>query len=433
MNEIVKQIKSKLNLSNQIDEENLINSNENSIRESEIDIKDDFGFKCKCEGDWCDCDTIQFLKENNLIYESQLKTKHYWGNLEWIPFDSLINGKLIGEGGVASNYTATWLDGKPRGTIKKKPSPITVALKKIKNSNNVIEAFISELKIQHKCDSPDVLFLKIYGITKEPITENFMMVLEYAEYGNLRSYLKNFNLKWESKLKLLNKISNDLSEIHKLNFVHKNLHSGNILLSGAGHFGPKITDIGLSQLINDSSSSTSTNVFGVLPYIASELLDKKPFSFASDVYSFGIIMVEVSTGKLPYGDVPHDERLALAICNGLRPRVTKGTPKSFIDLVDKCLDADPEKRPSTQDLSKVINGWYMQLLCKEESGTAKEFLNSDEIDPQESSETKIHPQAIYTSRLLNFNNLPKPTNSTGVQFEGSEVPESQLTDLLISI
>ncbi|CAI2182885.1 6685_t:CDS:2 [Funneliformis geosporum] len=211
MNEIVKQIKSKLNLSNQIDEENLINSNENSIRESEIDIKDDFGFKCKCEGDWCDCDTIQFLKES----------------------------KAIG--------------------------------------------------------------------------------------------------------------------------FYKKLEDGNILLSGAGHFGPKITDIGLSQLINDSSSSTSTNVFGVLPYIASELLDKKPFSFASDVYSFGIIMVEVSTGKLPYGDVPHDERLALAICNGLRPRVTKGTPKSFIDLVDKCLDADPEKRPSTQDLSKVINVPESQL------------------------------------------------------------------------
>ncbi|CAG8521847.1 6298_t:CDS:2 [Funneliformis mosseae] len=62
----------------------------------------------------------------------------------------------------------------------------------------------------------------------------------------------------------------------------------------------------------------------------------------------------------------------------------------------------------------------MQLLYKEESETAKEFLNADEIDPQESTETAYHPQAIYTSRFLSFDNLPKPINSTGVQIEDSE-------------
>ncbi len=46
------------------------------------------------------------------------------------------------------------------------------------------------------------------------------------------------------------------------------------------------------------------------------MLDGKPYTFASDVYSFRIIMVEMSTGKPPYESVPHDERLALAICNG---------------------------------------------------------------------------------------------------------------------
>ncbi|CAG8436767.1 12661_t:CDS:2 [Funneliformis caledonium] len=69
----------------------------------------------------------------------------------------------------------------------------------------------------------------------------------------------------------------------------------------------------------------------------------------------------------------------------------------------------------------------------EESETAKEFLNADEIDPQESTETAYHPQAIYTSRFLSFANLPKPINSTGVQIEDSEVPDSQIMDVLISI
>ena len=150
-----------------------------------------------------------------------------------------------------------------------------------------------------------------------------MMVLEYAENDNLRKYLKNkfLNLTWNEKLLFLKNIANNLDTIHSRNYIHKDLHSGNILQFGYNI--TKITDLGLAQLINTSTSSNSSSVCGVLPYIAPEVLDGKQYTFASDVYSFGIIMVEVLTGKPPYESVPHHERLALAICNGLRPRVAK--------------------------------------------------------------------------------------------------------------
>ena len=76
-------------------------------------------------------------------------------------------------------------------------------------------------------------------------------------------------------------------------------------------------------------------------------------------------MVEISTGKPPYGSVPHDGKLALAICNGLRPRVAKGTPQCYIDLVNQCLDANPEKRPAAGKLWEIItNCRYEQMGCK---------------------------------------------------------------------
>src|SRR5438067_12064458 len=68
-------------------------------------------------------------------------------------------------------------------------------------------------------------------------------------------------------------------------------------------------------------------------------------------------MVEVSTGRPPYGSVPHDEKLALAICNGLRPRVTKGTPNCYIELAYQCLDAAREKRPSAKEILEIIRNW----------------------------------------------------------------------------
>src|SRR5688500_13187188 len=94
---------------------------------------------------WCKkCDPGKFLKEgktsgnheiDNLIHESQLKTRHYHNNLEWIPYDRFQDIKSIGEGGFANIYSATWLDGEPvNSIIKERTVPIKVALKKLKSS-----------------------------------------------------------------------------------------------------------------------------------------------------------------------------------------------------------------------------------------------------------------------------------------------------------
>ena len=99
--------------------------------------------------------TLVILKEgktsgnpeiDNLIYESQLKTIHYFDNLEWIPYDKFQDIKPIGEGGFANIFSAIWLDGVPIGhsKTKKRTNPIRIALKKLKNSNNM-EAFINEV------------------------------------------------------------------------------------------------------------------------------------------------------------------------------------------------------------------------------------------------------------------------------------------------
>ena len=97
-----------------------------------------------------------------------------------------------------------------------------------------------------------------------------MMVLEYAENDNLRKYLKNelLNLTWMKKLKFLDDIAYNIYIIHRKQYVHKDLHSGNILQFNTGTVKTKITDLGLAQLIKNSKSSNSSSVCGVLPYIA---------------------------------------------------------------------------------------------------------------------------------------------------------------------
>src|SRR5215213_8583063 len=118
---------------------------------------------------WCNkCDPGKFLKEgktsgnpeiDNLIYESQLKTNHYYSNLEWIPYDRFQDIKSIGEGGFANIFSATWLDGEPEySNTKQRTSPIRVALKKLKNSENM-EAFINEVNCFKLLNSFHLLLL----------------------------------------------------------------------------------------------------------------------------------------------------------------------------------------------------------------------------------------------------------------------------------
>ena len=109
-----------------------------------------------------------------------------------------------------------------------------------------------------------------------------MMIIQFARHGNLRYTLSNnFNeFLWEFKIIWLNLILRDLRNLHELGYCHKDFHSGNIL----DHY--YLSDFGLSGPSNEQESDGK--IYGVLPYIAPEVLNGKPYTLSSDIYSFGI-------------------------------------------------------------------------------------------------------------------------------------------------
>src|SRR5207249_10179555 len=119
---------------------------------------------------------------------------------------------------------------------------------------------------------------------------------KYAENGSLRQHLDNkFNfLDWMRKLKILKRISEGLKNIHNNGLIHQDFHCGNILSYSTGK--ALIADLGLCQPANvKSSQSGDKQIFGVLPYVAPEVLRGKVYTQASDIYGFGIIAYEVCT------------------------------------------------------------------------------------------------------------------------------------------
>src|SRR4051795_4908909 len=149
-----------------------------------------------------------------------------------------------------------------------------------------------------------------------------MMVLRYCNNGDLRHYLnhsKDYN--YASKIKNLTQIASGLLDIHNVGKVHKDFHSGNILLVGSLTL---ISDLGLCQPANKKKESVKKEgIYGVLPYVAPEVLCGSQYTKAADIYSFGIIMNEIMSEDTPYNNIPHDQVLTVGICRGLRPKISE--------------------------------------------------------------------------------------------------------------
>ena len=158
-----------------------------------------------------------------------------------------------------------------------------------------------------------------------------------------------------------------------------------------------------------------------MPYIAPEVLYKHQYTRAADIYSFGIVMNEFISEEIPYIDISHDYILAVKICKGLRPKISEDTPKLLADLIMKCWDAIPENRPTANELVKILDKWFFDDIIDENSVLYSQIKECEKIrenklknksNEDKSKNFQTHPQAIYTSRLLNFKNLPEPVNSS---------------------
>jgi serine/threonine protein kinase len=82
--------------------------------------------------------------------------------------------------------------------------------------------------------------------------------------------------------------------------------------------------------------SSKKGVYGVLPYMAPEVLREYQYTKSANIYSFGIIMSEYLSEEIPFNDIPHDEYLAVEICKEFRPKISQNVPELLAGLIMKC-------------------------------------------------------------------------------------------------
>ncbi|RHZ86859.1 hypothetical protein Glove_43g14 [Diversispora epigaea] len=324
-----------------------------------------------------------------------------WEIWRWINYNKFKNIEYLAEGGFGSIWKAEWID-MPEELFEFYKSN-NVAFKKLKDSQKISSEFLKELKANFQCR--DRYVLPILGITQDPKTKEYAMVLRYMKNGNLRDFLKqNKSLLWIERLKLLHSFIRGLETIHSKGLIHRDLHPGNLMITEAFNNSKfkfiRLGDLGLCRFANEISSS---GAYGVLPYIAPETLNKYQYTQASDIYSVGIIMWVISTGKIPFAIRAYDSELAVDIFNGLRPKINRDTPQCYVELMEKCWHKDPTKRPNAEMILDTLGGWLNELLFN--YGTHSHmFLNADQRMQDEdfelSSAETTHSETYLISHLL---------------------------------
>ncbi|GBC19314.1 uncharacterized protein OCT59_024639 [Rhizophagus irregularis] len=281
-------------------------------------------------------------------------------NLKWIPYDKFKNVERIGDGGFGIIYKAIW---------SLKSGDKEVILKSSKS--NLDKSLINELIYLANClESTEII--NLYGYTKNPDTLNYMAVMKYANKGKLRRNLaKVIEMNWKQRLCILYKIISGLHEIHNQNLIHCVLSDANILV----HKGEEdkentffIGGFGLCQPV----SFKKGDIFGVMPFVAPELFKGKPYSQASDIYSFSMIMWEFTSGVPPF-DREFELDFILSICGGKLPEIIENTPQCYVDLMKRCWNTDPLKRPSASEVRGIIGSWIFHYS----DNTNDELISND--------------------------------------------------------
>ncbi|CAB4408532.1 unnamed protein product [Rhizophagus irregularis] len=249
--------------------------------------------------------------------------------------------------------------------------------------------------------------IDFYGFTEDPNTLKYMVVMDYANKGNLRENLTRIVEKnWNQKLCMLYEIISGLNVMHENNLIHCDFHDGNILNHNDENKDKiYISDLGLCQPVK--SFLGKYDIYGVISFMAPEVLRGKSYTPASDIYSFSMIMWEFTSGIPPFNNRAHDLQLSLSICKGKRPEIIENTPQCYVNLMKKCWNEDPLKRPSTSEVKKVIENWIfyprIDKINEDLIDNIMEFINAP--IGHNNLATKSHPKACFTSRLLDFTNL----------------------------
>jgi len=273
--------------------------------------------------------------------------------------ENFSSSNRLGEGGYGSVYKGKLTNGS------------VVAVKQLsETSRQGKKQFIAEIEtisqVQHRN------LVKLYGCCLEG--DKPLLVYEYLENGSLDKALfgnGGLNLDWPIRYEICLGIARGLAYLHEessVRVVHRDIKASNVLLDA--NLNPKISDFGLAKLCDDKKTHVSTKVAGTFGYLAPEYAMRGHMSEKVDVFAFGVVMLEIISGRPNYDD-RLDEDTAYLLewvwqlyeedhpLDAADPRLTEFNSDEVLRAIRVallCIQSSPRQRPTMSRVASMLAG-----------------------------------------------------------------------------
>ena len=288
-----------------------------------------------------------------------------------------LNQDKIGQGGQKKVFKAY-------DTIK----GIEVAWNEIDVSpfdSNIQEQIYKEIEILQKCNNQCVYIIKLYHNWIDNSREKIIFITEIATSGSLREFVNKVkNIKLRIIKKWAKQILYGIKFLHDKDIIHRDIKCDNIFINGTtGNI--IIGDFGLAKNMENNITKTilGTPEF-MAPEIYNECYDKR-----IDIYSFGMALLEITSGKTPYSECDTIPKIWKKVINGIKPKIiSRIKHKKLKDIIEKCI-CNNSNRITIDELLQN------EFLNSTEDDDIESFLyDKDEIIKKKKKKTKKEKKNI---------------------------------------
>ena len=346
--------------------------------------------------------------------------------------------KSIGEGGMANVYLAY-------DTILERNVAVKVLRGDLANDEKFVRRFQREALQASSLSHPNIV--EVYDVGED--NGEYYIVMEYVEGKHLKNLLKKRGkLTIPEVIDIMLQVTSGLSIAHDSYIIHRDIKPQNIMILDNGLV--KLTDFGIALAMNSTQLTQTNSVMGSVHYLPPEQASGKGATLQSDIYSLGILMYELLTGKLPFRGENAVE-IALKHLKETIPSIRKeipDIPQSIENIILKATAKNPKNRYADaremhEDLKTCLDesrkneikisykypevdlddGKMLKIKNEKENLTKKE---SDEIIAKKITKNDLHGQnktlviliSIFTGIVVLITTivvlLPKITNSAQI-------------------
>ncbi len=242
--------------------------------------------------------------------------------------------KLIGEGGMANVYLA-------RDTILDRKVAVKLLRGDLAGDEKFVRRFQREALSASSLSHPNIV--EIYDVGEDE--GNFYIVMEFIEGKTLKQLIKKRGvLSLPETMDIMLQLLDALASAHDSYIIHRDIKPQNIMIKESGLV--KITDFGIAMALNSAQLTQTNSVMGSVHYLPPEQASGKGSTIRSDIYSLGILMFEMLTGKVPFRG---DSAVEIALKHMKEPlpsvrEINPVVPQSVENIILKAAAKNPKNR-----------------------------------------------------------------------------------------